>query len=105
MQVDRSYLRISQHPDYSVLVTRRRCLVVGLSFLVVLAYSAFMLLLLLSQSSLLLRPLFRESLITVGACFGISIIVGSWVLMGVYVWRANGEFDRLTQGILKEVRS
>lgn len=104
MQVDRSYLRISQHPDYSVLVTRRRCLVVGLSFLVVLAYSAFMLLL-LSQSSLLLRPLFRESLITVGACFGISIIVGSWVLMGVYVWRANGEFDRLTQGILKEVRS
>ncbi|MSE16471.1 DUF485 domain-containing protein, partial [Pantoea agglomerans] len=31
--------------------------------------------------------------------------VTSFVLTGVYVWRANGEFDRLTKAILSEVKS
>ncbi|MFZ4215729.1 DUF485 domain-containing protein, partial [Pantoea endophytica] len=35
----------------------------------------------------------------------VGIIVMSFVLTGVYVWRANGEFDRLTKQILSEVKS
>jgi len=28
----------------------------------------------------------------------------SFLLTGVYVWRANGEFDRLTKQIIDEVK-
>jgi len=103
MQIEDSYERISQHPDYARLVGKRRQLVVGLSALVVGVYSVFIVLL-LSRPVLLLRPLSDESLMNVGAWFGVLIIVGSWLLMGLYVWRANGEFDRLTHNILKEGR-
>ena len=32
------------------------------------------------------------------------IVIGGWLLTGVYVSRANGEFDRLNEEILKEAR-
>ena len=34
--------------------------------------------------------------------FGMAWGIGGWLLTGVYVCRANGEFDRLTQEVLKE---
>jgi uncharacterized membrane protein (DUF485 family) len=33
------------------------------------------------------------------------VIVISFLLTGVYVWRANGEFDRLTKTVLQEVKA
>jgi uncharacterized membrane protein (DUF485 family) len=34
-----------------------------------------------------------------GIPLGIGVIVISFILTGIYVWRANGEFDRLTKSI------
>ena len=31
--------------------------------------------------------------------------VSSCILTGIYVWRANGEFDRLTKSVLNEVKA
>ena len=36
---------------------------------------------------------------------GFILIVISFVLTGIYVWRANGEFDRLTKSVLNEVKA
>jgi uncharacterized membrane protein (DUF485 family) len=36
---------------------------------------------------------------------GVAVIVLSWVLTGVYVFRANTAFDELNQQILSETRS
>ena len=44
------------------------------------------------------------SVITIGWPIAALIVVGGWLLTGVYVSRANGEFDRLTEEVLKEAR-
>lgn len=50
-------------------------------------------------------PLHAGTNVTRGIPIGVGLIVMSFVLTGVYVWRANGEFDRLTKAILREVKS
>ncbi len=35
---------------------------------------------------------------------GAVLIVGSWLLTGIYIRRANGEFDALNEQILREAR-
>jgi uncharacterized membrane protein (DUF485 family) len=47
----------------------------------------------------------RRTSVTRGIPLGIGVIVISFVLTGIYVWRANGEFDRLTKSVLNEVKA
>jgi uncharacterized membrane protein (DUF485 family) len=42
---------------------------------------------------------------TVGIPVGIAIIVISFILAGVYVRRANGEFDAMTQEVRDELNN
>ena len=44
------------------------------------------------------------SVITIGWPIAALIVIVGWLLTGVYVHRANGEFDRLTEEVLKEAR-
>lgn len=48
-------------------------------------------------------PLHAGTSVTRGIPLGIGVIVISFILTGIYVWRANGEFDRLTKSVLNEV--
>ena len=43
-----------------------------------------------------------DGVMTVAWPIGVVLVVGSWLLTGVYIRRANGEFDQLNQQILKE---
>ena len=49
-------------------------------------------------------PLYEGATITRGIPVGVGLIVISFVLTGIYVIRANGEFDRLTADIIREVQ-
>jgi uncharacterized membrane protein (DUF485 family) len=48
------------------------------------------------------QPLSAGSQTTVGMPIGVGIIVAAVLLTGVYVWRANGEFDRLTRELVED---
>ena len=50
-------------------------------------------------------PLHEGTSVTRGIPIGIGVIVISFLLTGVYVWRANGEFDRLNKAVLQEVKA
>ncbi len=50
-------------------------------------------------------PLHEGTSVTQGIPIGIGVIVISFVLTGVYVWRANGESDRLNKAVLREVKA
>ncbi|EIC81977.1 DUF485 domain-containing protein, partial [Serratia sp. M24T3] len=50
-------------------------------------------------------PLYTGTSVTRGIPIGVGLIVISFLLTGIYVWRANGEFDRLTQKLLSEVKA
>ncbi|STE89271.1 inner membrane protein YjcH [Escherichia coli] len=43
--------------------------------------------------------------VTRGIPIGVGVIVISFVLTGIYIWRANGEFDRLNNEVLHEVQA
>ncbi len=50
-------------------------------------------------------PLHAGTSVTRGIPIGVGVIVISFVLTGIYIWRANGEFDRLNNAVLHEVKA
>jgi len=50
-------------------------------------------------------PLNPNTSVTRGIPIGVGVIVISFVLTGIYIWRANGEFDRLNNEVLHEVQA
>ena len=48
------------------------------------------------------QPVAEGSKLTVGVALELFMFVFFWTLTAVYVKRANGEFDALTQEIVKE---
>ena len=66
-------------------------------------YVAFILLIAF-EPQLLGTRISADSPVTWGIPMGIGLILSAFVLTGIYVKRANSEFDRLNQEILAEVQ-
>ncbi|HAJ87416.1 MAG TPA: DUF485 domain-containing protein, partial [Pseudomonas sp.] len=49
-------------------------------------------------------PLAADTVTTWGIPVGVGVIFMAFILTGVYVQRANGEFDRINQEILNEAQ-
>ena len=60
--------------------------------------------LMFDQPQLLGAKISADSSVTWGIPMGVGLILSAFVLTGIYVRRANGEFDRLNQEILKEAQ-
>ncbi|CDY78475.1 Putative membrane protein, clustering with ActP [Caballeronia glathei] len=86
-------------PAFEQLVARRRTFVAWLTLGTLLPYYAFVLVAGFAPGILALK-IFPGSVITIGWPVGVALIAGTWVLTGMYVHRANGEFDELTARIL-----
>ncbi|CAG9230989.1 DUF485 domain-containing protein [Paraburkholderia caribensis] len=86
-------------PAFVRLVARRRRLVVLLTLGTLLPYYAFVLTAGFAPKVLALK-LFPGSVMTIGWPLGVALIVGTWILTGIYIHRANGEFDELTAQVL-----
>lgn len=98
------YLRIQQDPNFQALVAKRQSFAWTLSIMMLGLYLAFILLIAFAPGWLG-TPLSEGSSVTRGIPVGIGLILSAFVLTGVYVFRANGEFDELNQKILKGVQS
>lgn len=98
------YLRIQQDPNFQALVAKRQRFAWTLSILMLGLYLAFILLIAFAPGWLG-TPLSEGSSVTRGIPVGIGLILSAFVLTGIYVFRANGEFDELNQKILKGVKS
>jgi cation/acetate symporter len=57
-----------------------------------------------TQPQLFAAKIGEGSVITIGWPIAALIVVCGWLLTGVYVNRANGEFDSITEEVLKEAR-
>ncbi|MBF0158413.1 MAG: DUF485 domain-containing protein [Magnetococcales bacterium] len=95
--------RVRNNPKYRELVEKRGRFTTWLSFLMLILYYSFIAVLAFSPG-LLGTPLMEGHIITVGIPIGVLIIVLSFILTGIYVQRANGEFDELTRQIKEETR-
>ena len=94
-------LHIMNNPKYKELTEKRNSFSITLSIITLVMYFGFIAL--IAYGKEILGAQFMDgSVVTVGLPVGVAIIVLSIVLTGIYVRRANTEFDDITRQIMKE---
>ena len=93
---------IKSNPKYHELVSKRRKFAWILAVLMLVIYYGFILIIAFNKE-FLSQPLWSGSITTVGIPIGLGVIISAFILTGIYVFRANSEFDRLTAEIKEEV--
>lgn len=100
---DSIYKRIQQNPQFQALVAKRERFAWTLSAIMLGLYVAFILLIAF-EPQLLGTRISADSPITWGIPMGLGLIFSAFILTGIYVKRANGEFDAENKAILDEVQ-
>lgn len=104
MSTPAAFAGIRNQPQFTELVRRRRKFVTCLTMMTLVPYYAFILIAGFAPQ-ILATKLSEGSVINIGWPVGIALIVGVWLLTGLYIHRANGEFDSLTAAILNRAKS
>lgn len=89
---------IRSEAAFATLVKRRRTVVMWLTAATLVPYYAFILVAAYKPNMLAVK-LNAGSVVTAGWLVGVLLIVGTWLLTGLYIRYANGEFDALTKEI------
>ncbi|UXD87061.1 DUF485 domain-containing protein [Thalassolituus hydrocarboniclasticus] len=95
------YQKIKDHPDFQSLVAKRKAFALKLSAIVLVMYFSFIMLVAFAPG-VLAEPVAQNSVTTWGIPIGVFIIISSFLLTGIYVKRANTEFDEENQRIVAE---
>lgn len=95
--------RVRRNPKFQELCQKRSTFAWTLSAVMLAIYYGFILIIAFAPQSLA-APLWDGATTTVGFPIGIAIIVSAFLLTGIYVKRANGEFDDLTRQIIEEAK-
>jgi uncharacterized membrane protein (DUF485 family) len=94
--------QIQNNPKYQELVSKRSKFARTLSIIMLVVYYAFILFIAFSPETLGAK-VSPEGMMTWGIPVGIAIIVFAFALTGLYVNRANSEFDELLAEVKREV--
>jgi len=94
--------KITANPKFRELVSKRRAFAWLLSALMLGTYAGFILL--IAYGKEFLGQSLSGGVTTVGFPIGVGVILSAIVLTGIYVRRANTEFDELNRQILEEAR-
>jgi uncharacterized membrane protein (DUF485 family) len=92
--------RVKGNPKFHQLVSARRSFAWLLAAIMLAIYFGFILVLAFDKSLLAVK--IGSSIISWGMPIGLGVIVSAFVLTGIYVRRANAQFDRLNREIVEE---
>src|SRR5262245_58823702 len=92
--------RVRGNPKFHQLVAERRGFSWLLAAIMLAIYFGFILVLAFDKSLLAIR--IGNSIISWGMPIGLGVIIAAFVLTGIYVRRANAQFDRLNREIIEE---
>ncbi len=92
--------KILRHPKYQELQSKRNRLAIILTILMLVVYYGYIALIAFDKE-FLAQPI-GAGVTTLGIPIGFGVIVFTVLITGIYVRRANGEFDALTKEILKD---
>ena len=92
--------RIEANPKYLELRQKRNTLGWTLTILMLVVYFGYIALIAFNKP-FLAQPI-GNGVTTLGIPIGLAVIVFTIVITGIYVRKANGEYDQLTAEILKE---
>jgi uncharacterized membrane protein (DUF485 family) len=93
--------KIVANPNYQKLVRIRTVFGWTLTALMMIVYYGFILLIAFNKDLLAAR--IGAGVLTWGIPVGLFVIVFTVLVTGIYVWRANQQFDDLTDAIRREV--
>ena len=94
--------RVKANPNYQKLVSTRSTYGWTLTAIMIVVFYGFILLVAFNKE--LLSTRIGSGVITWGIPIGLFVIVFTVILTGIYVARANGQFDELTAKIREEVK-
>ena len=94
--------RIKANPNYQKLVSTRSSYGWTLTAIMIIVFYGFILLVAFNKEFLSTR--IGSGVMTWGIPIGLFVIVFTVILTGIYVARANGQFDELTAKIREEVK-
>ena len=97
---DSMVARIEANPKYSELRRKRNAFGWTLTVLMLVVYFGYIALIAFNKP-FLAQPI-GNGVTTLGIPIGLGVIIFTIVITGIYVRRANGEYDRLTAEILEE---
>ena len=93
--------RIRANPKYQELRSKRSSFGWWLTLLMMVVYYGYIALIAWNKP-FLSQPI-GAGVTTIGVPIGMGVIIFTIVITGIYVRRANSEFDRLTREILEDV--
>ena len=99
-EVVRGLRAVAENPKYKELIAKRTRFGWILTAIMLVVYYGYISLIAFDKT-FLARPI-GSGVMSLGIPIGFAVIVISIILTGVYVVRANGEFDRLTREIVEE---
>jgi uncharacterized membrane protein (DUF485 family) len=97
----RDYDRVLQSPRFQELVRQRTRFAWTLSIVMLVIYFGFILLVAFAKPLLAMK--IGGGVTSLGILLGLSVIIAAFVLTGIYVYRANSEFDELTRNLTREI--
>ncbi|MDR3427035.1 MULTISPECIES: DUF485 domain-containing protein [Silvimonas] len=100
---DQVIQRIQDSPKFHELVQKKTSLSWMLTLIILVAYFG-LILMIAFEPAVLGTPVAAGSVITLGIPLGLALIVLAFVLTGIYVRRANTEFDQLNQQLVEDAR-
>jgi uncharacterized membrane protein (DUF485 family) len=95
-----AYAKIRNNPKFQELVSKRSSFAWMLSILMLVIYFGFILIIAFAPT--VLGTKLGSGVTTIGFPIGVGVILSAIVLTGLYVRKANGEYDELTRQILEE---
>ena len=100
VSIDTMVARIEANPKYHELKRKRNGFGWMLTVLMLVVYYGYIALIAFNKP-FLAQPI-GAGVTTLGVPIGMGVIIFTIAITGIYVRRANGEYDRLTAEILKE---
>lgn len=100
--ISSSYAAMAANPKYRALVSKRARFSLLLTAIVLATYYGYMLVVAFAPARLGV-PILEGGSVSVGWPIGACLVIGYWLLTGIYIHRANGEFEALSQDLIKEV--
>lgn len=92
--------KIQQSESFKTLVAHRTSLALKLTISMLVIYFGFILLIAFDPA--FFKAIVIGSNITIGVPMGVAIILAAFALTGIYVHKANSEFDDLSEKIKAE---
>ncbi len=92
--------KIQKNPKYHELIKKRDGLAWLLTAIVFFMYMGFILM--IAYAPGILTATIGDTVVPQGLLIGVGVILASCITTGIYVYKANGEFDAIVHEIVEE---